>query len=121
MITLKAISRSVFVIASLALIASTLPAGAQPKMTTTKTVFENDKVVVLDTTIKPGEGLPSADRGGVIYYYLFGGKVERTFADGTKMTVSHKTGEALVNTEKRPYSVVNTGSTTTHVIGIKLK
>ncbi len=120
MLALKVIYRGAFVFASLALIAS-LPAGAQPKMTVTKTVFENDKVVVMDTIIKPGEGLPSADRSGAIYYYLLGGKVERTFADGTKVTVSHKTGEALVNTEKRPYSVVNTGSTTTHVIAVKLK
>jgi hypothetical protein len=120
MITLKAGSRSAFIISSLALIAI-FPVGAQPKLTVTKTVFENDKVAILDAIIKPGEGLASADRGGMIYYYVAGGKVERTFADGTKVTVMHKTGEAMVNTEKRPYSVVNTGTTTTHVIAVKLK
>lgn len=120
MIILKGVSRTAVAFATLVLIAS-LPAGAQPKMTETKTVFENDKVAVMDTIIKPGEGLASADRGGMIYYYLTGGKVERTFADGTKATVAHKVGDALVNTEKRPYSVVNTGSTTQHVIAIRLK
>jgi hypothetical protein len=120
MITLKSLSRGAFVFASLALIAS-LPAGAQPKPGMSKTVFENDKVIITEAIIKPGEGLPSADRSGAIYYYLSGSKVERTFADGTKATVAHKAGEAMVNTEKRPYSVVNTGSTTAHVIAVKLK
>ena len=113
-------SAFVFAFASLALVAP-LPAGAQAKLTVTKTVFENDKIAVMDTIIKPGEGLASADRGGMIYYYIAGGKIERTFADGTKVAVSHKTGDALVNTEKRPYSVVNTGTTTQHVVAIRLK
>jgi hypothetical protein len=57
----------------------------------------------------------------MILYYLTGGTVERTFADGTKSTVTRKTGQALVNTEKRPYAVENTGTTTAHVIAIRLK
>jgi hypothetical protein len=120
MISFKAVSRSAIVSVSLVLIAFS-PAGAQPKPGMSKTVFENDKVVVLDTVVKPGEGLPSADRSGAIYYYISGGKVERTFADGTKETVSRKTGQALMNSEKRPYAVANTGTTTVHVISFKLK
>lgn len=118
MIPAKAVFATLSV--SLALIMS-LPAGAQPKQGMSKTVFENDKVVVMDSVVKPGEMLPSADRGGMIYYYISGGKIERTFADGTKETVTRKTGQAMVNTEKRPYAVENTGTTTAHVIGIRLK
>ena len=120
MMTLKMICRGTLLVASLALVVSS-PVVAQPKAGTSKTVFENDKVTVLDTIIKPGEGLPSANRGGVIIYYLSGGKVERTFADGTKETVTRKTGQALVNSEKRPYAVENTGTTTLHTIAITLK
>ena len=120
MITPKAISRGAFAFVSLALIASS-PACAQPKQATSKTVFENDKITVTDSVTKPGEGLPSSVRGGMILYYLSGGKVERTYADGTKETVTRKTGQALVNPEMRPYSTMNTGSTTVHVIAIKLK
>jgi hypothetical protein len=120
MITLKGISRSSIVVMSFALIAP-LAAGAQPKEGMTKTVFENDKVAVLDNVLKPGEGLPSADRGGMILYYLSGGTVERTFADGTKSTVTRKAGQALMNPEKRPYAVENTGKTTLHVVAIRLK
>lgn len=120
MITFKAISRGAFVFVSLALVASS-PAGAQPKPAMSKTVFENDKLTVTDTVTKPGEGLPSSVRGGMILYYLSGGKVERTYADGTKETVTRKAGQALVNSEMRPYSTMNIGSTTVHVIAIRLK
>ena len=117
MITPKAISRGAFAFVSLALIASS-QACAQP---TSKTVFENDKIAVTDSVTKPGGGLPSSVRGGMILYYLSGGKVERTYADGTKETVTRKTGQALMNPEMRPYSTKNTGSTTVHVIAIRLK
>src|ERR1700733_14478789 len=111
MIIAKAVSRCAIVSTSLALLALS-PARAQPKPATEKTVFENDKITVLDTVVKPGEGLPSGDRSGRIYYYLSGGNVERTFADGTKETVTRKSGQALMNSEKRPYSVANVGTTT---------
>jgi hypothetical protein len=120
MISSRNVARGAILSVYLALIAFS-PAGAQPKQGVSKTVFENDKIVMMDSVIKPGEGLPSADRSGAIYYYLSGSKVERTFADGTKETITRKAGQALVNTEKRPYSVVNTGTTTAHVISIRLK
>ena len=119
MITLKGVSRSAIVLLPFALFVS-LPAGAQPPGTA-KTVFENDKVVVTDNVLKPGEGSPSTDRGGLVLYYISGGTVERTFADGTKETVTRKTGQALLNPEKRPYAVTNTGKTTLRVITIKMK
>jgi hypothetical protein len=120
MITLKNISSSAFVIASVALIASS-SAHAQIKQGTTKTVFENDKIAVQDNVLKPGEESPSQDREGQILYYISGGTVERTFGDGSKETVTRKTGQALPNPEKRPYAVTNTGKTTMHVVAIKLK
>jgi hypothetical protein len=120
MINLKSISNGAFVFASVALMAS-VPAIAQPKSATSKIVFENEKLSITDSMTKPGEGLPSASRGGMILYYLSGGTVERTYADGTKETVTRKTGQALVNPEKRPYATMNTGTTTVHVIAIRLK
>lgn len=120
MMTLKTISRSTLLVTTVALIASS-SAIAQPKAATSKTVFENDKVTIIDSVTKPGEGLPSAARGGLILYYLSGGAIERTYADGKKETVTRKTGQALVNTEMRPYATTNTGSTTVHVIAITVK
>ncbi len=120
MITLKGVSKTAVAFASLVLIAS-LPAGAQPKPAMSKTVFDNDKVTIIESVSKPGEGLPTGVRGGEILYYLSGGKIERTFADGTKATVTRKTGQAVMNSEMRAYSTLNIGSTTVHVIAVKLK
>lgn len=115
---LKAVSA---IVSASFILAALSPAGAQPKQGTSKTVFENDKVAILDSVMKPGEGLPSADRSGLIIYYVSGGKIERIFADGSKETITRKSGQAMANTEKRPYAVENTGTTTTHVVAIKLK
>lgn len=118
--TLKAVSRGAIVFLPLALIAFS-PAIAQPKPGMSKTVFENDKIQVGDNVLKPGEQSPSQDRSGRVLYYISGGTLERTFADGTKETIVRKTGQSMMNTEKRLYAVENTGKTTVHVITIKLK
>jgi hypothetical protein len=120
MMTFNTISRSALLVASFALIASS-PVVAQSKAATSKTVFQNEKVTIIDSVTKPGEGLPSAARGGLILYYLSGGTIERTYADGKKETITRKTGQALVNSEMRPYATLNTGSTTVHVIAIQVK
>ena len=61
-----------------------------------KTVFENDKILVDDNVLKPGEESPSQDRSGRVLYYISGGTLERTFADGTKESVVRKTGQSLM-------------------------
>jgi hypothetical protein len=98
------------------------PTWAQAgNMSAPKTIAENDKVLVTETIGKPGEATPSINRLGQIYYYVQGGTVELTYSDGTKATVTRKTGEARIITEKRAYSAKNTGTTTIHVITTTLK
>jgi hypothetical protein len=120
--TLQRISCGAVLIASVAGMAC-IGASAQTagKQVLPKTVYENDKIAIMDNILKPGDTSPSADRAGMFYYYIQGGTVERTFADGTKETVVRKTGQALQNPEKRPYAVENTGKNTVRVISIKLK
>jgi hypothetical protein len=88
---------------------------------TPKTIAENDKVLVTETYGKPGESTPSVNRLGQVYYYVQGGTVELTYSDGTKATVTRKTGEARIVTEKRAYSAKNIGTTTVHVVTVTLK
>ena len=98
------------------------PVSAQTgEMSKPKTIAENDKVLVTETIGKPGEATPSINRLGQVYYYVQGGTVELTYSDGTKATVTRKTGEARIVTEKRAYSAKNTGTTTIHVITTTLK
>ena len=50
---------------------------------------------------------------------ISGGTFERTFADGTKQTVTRKSGETALVTEKRAYGVRNAGTATTiHLIEV---
>ncbi|HYS45667.1 MAG TPA: hypothetical protein VEM35_04485 [Rhizomicrobium sp.] len=86
-----------------------------------KTIAENSKVVVTETSAKPGESTASVNREGQVYYYVQGGTVELTYSDGAKTTVTRKTGEARIVTEKRAYSAKNVGSGTVHVITVTLK
>jgi len=90
-------------------------------MSKPKTIAENDKMLVTETYGKPGETTPSINRLGQLYYYVQGGTVELNFADGTKTTVTRKTGEARIVTEKRSYSAKNIGTSTVHVITVTLK
>jgi len=98
------------------------PGWAQSgEMAKLKTIAENDKMLVTETYGKPGESTQSINRQGQFYYYVQGGTVELTFADGTKTTVTRKTGEARIVTEKRAYSAKNIGTTTLHVVIVSLK
>ena len=86
-----------------------------------KVIAENAKLQVLDNVSKPGDVSPMQSREGLVAYYVKGGMFERTYADGTKEVSERKTGETLLVSEKRPYSLKNVGKTTIHVITVKLK
>ena len=86
-----------------------------------KTIAENDKMLVTETYGKPGESTASVNRQGQLYYYVQGGTVELTYSDGTKATLTRKTGEARIVTDKRAYSAKNVGTTTLHVLTVTLK
>jgi hypothetical protein len=90
-------------------------------LSTRKVIAENEKLIVTDTVTRPGEGTAMESREGWVYYYVSGGKVERTYADGSKEVVPRKTGQVVLSKEKRPYSIKNIGTTTVHVIVVHLK
>ena len=99
-------------------------AGSNPLLaaeTKTKVLAENDKVQVIDNLAPPGAISPMTSRLGWVAYYVTGGKSERTYADGTKEAVERKAGETFIVTEKRPYALKNVGTTTIHVITVRLK
>ena len=58
---------------------------------------------------------------GQAFYYVHGGTVELTGADGKKQTFQRKTGAARIVTEKGAFSAMNVGKTTIHVIAFSLK
>jgi hypothetical protein len=85
---------------------------------TQKNLAESDKLRVIDVVEKPGDTGAMATRTGTVIYVISGGTFERTFADGTKQTVTRKSGETALVTEKRAYGVRNAGATTIHLIEV---
>lgn len=102
-----------------AAIAQTASPGAVHAIT--KTVAENEKLQVTDSLVPPGAMSPVNGQLGLVAYYVQGGTTERGFADGTKEVSERKTGETVLVTEKRPYSLKNIGKTTIQVITFRVK
>jgi hypothetical protein len=98
------------------------PALAQ---TAPKTLAENNKATVSESTLAVGETATIGTPQGAFLtrYYLSGGTLEYTYADGKKETVTRKAGTALIisSTDRRPASVKNTGTTALHFITVSVK
>lgn len=90
-----------------------------------KTLAENGKATVTETTVAAGAVVKVNAPTGPFFarYYITGGTVEYTYADGKKETVVRKTGSAVIisATDKRPVSIKNTGNTAIHVITVAVK
>jgi len=104
----------------LALSASAL---AQPAP---KTLAENSKATVTESTLAVGATtqISSAPTGPFFArYYLTGGTLEYTYADGKKENVVRKAGSAVIisATDKRPASVKNVGTTALHIVTVSVK
>jgi len=72
------------------------PKAAAEKATgkgTTKTLIDNDKVLVNETRYKPGEMSDMRERGARVTRALSDGTMERAYPDGKKETVHWKTGD----------------------------
>ena len=90
-----------------------------------KPLAENSKAAVSEGTLAAGATVTiNAQTGSFLTrYYLSGGTLEYTYADGKKETVTRKTGSAIIilATDKRPASVKNIGKTDLHYITVTAK
>jgi hypothetical protein len=99
----------------------TLSGSVRADTVAPKTLVENDKVLVTETILKPGDTVPSAIRLGQAFYYVQGGSIELTGSDGKKQTFQRKTGAARIVTDKGAFSATNIGKTSIHVIAFAVK
>ena len=97
-------------------------AFAQP---VAKTLAESNKVIVTEGTLGAGATAKIAAPQGPFFtrYYLTGGKLEYTYSDGKKETVTRKNGTAIIitATDKRPVTAKNIGATDLHYITVGVK
>jgi len=98
-----------------------MSSGKMTGQRTKKVLDENEKMRATDNVYRPGDTSPSSLRLGQFTYFLQGGTLERTFADGSKVVVKYKTGDHFLNKETRPHSVKNIGTTTVHNINVALQ
>ncbi|MEO8302362.1 MAG: hypothetical protein ABI608_11235 [Rhizomicrobium sp.] len=98
------------------------PALAQPAP---KTLAENTKAKVTDSTLAAGSTttIGAPQEALLARYYLTSGTLEYTFADGTKQNVTRTAGSAVIVSpgDKRPATVKNIGTTALHFITVAVK
>ena len=116
-------TRMSFALCTSVLLAFAAPVQAQTAMPmeAPKTLAENSKLIITDNVLKPGQSGPMGSRDGAAIYYVQGGTIELDYQDGTKQTVTRKSGTARISDEKKPYSPKNAGTTTLHVIVVQPK
>ena len=66
---------------------------AAPKQT--KVLVDNDKVRVLEVTIKKGDKIPMHSHPDMVVYTTKGGRVKWTLPDGKTMETTSKAGEVM--------------------------
>jgi hypothetical protein len=89
-----------------------------------KVLAEDGKVVVRDVVGPAGASWTPPPIGAfTVVYYIKGGTVEYTYADGKKEAATRTTGTSRIITaaEKRPASIKNTGKAAMHIVTVSVK
>jgi quercetin dioxygenase-like cupin family protein len=82
--------------------------------------LENDRVRVLEATLKPGDKEQMHSHPAYIIYAIDGGKVRNHAADGRTTETELESGEVLYR-EPLTHGAENIGTTTMHMILVELK
>jgi len=85
-----------------------------------KTLFETERIRVLDVTVKPGDVAKMHSHPENIVVVLEGGRLEFTSEDGTKKE-STLTESAVLHNPAGRHAVANKGSAEIRVIQIELQ
>jgi quercetin dioxygenase-like cupin family protein len=113
-----------FVVLALALTVASRRAPAQDpaqvNASSIKVRFENNRVRVLESTLRPGEKENMHSHPASTVYIISGGKIRNHLPDGTATEAELKTGDVLFR-EPLTHWTENIGTTTLHVVLVELK
>ncbi len=87
---------------------------------TIRVKLENDRVRVLEATLKPGDKEQMHSHPAYVIYVIDGGKVRNHAADGKTTETELKSGEVLYR-DPLTHWAENIGTTTMHMILVELK
>ena len=82
--------------------------------------LDNQRVRVLESTIKPGDKEQLHSHPAYVIYVIAGGKFRNHAADGTVTDGEFKTGDVIYRSPVTHWAE-NTGETTIHLVLIELK
>jgi predicted metal-dependent enzyme (double-stranded beta helix superfamily) len=85
-----------------------------------KVVLDNEKVRVLDVTLKAGEQMPMHQHPDNIVYVIKGGKTKAVSMQGVPSEREFKDGECTFRTAET-HAIQNTDTHDIHVINVELK
>ena len=94
-----------------------------PLVVNAKTIalkMENQRVRVLEATIKPGDKEKLHSHPAYVIYVIAGGKFRNHAADGTTTDGEFKTGDVIYR-DPVTHWAENTGDTTIHLVLVELK
>ena len=113
---------TLFVLSACAILAGRMFAQDPVKVAPTahKVLLNNDRVRVLDTTVKANSEIPMHAHPDNIVYVLKGGKVSFVDAKGKSTDRELKDGECIMRPAET-HAVKNTSGTDLHVITVELK
>ncbi|MDQ6938557.1 MAG: cytoplasmic protein [Verrucomicrobiota bacterium] len=94
------------------------PVKMAPRMN--KVVLDNEKVRVLDVTLKTGEQMPMHQHPDNILYVIKGGKTKAVSMQGVPTEREFKDGECTFRTAET-HAIQNTDTHDIHVINVELK
>ena len=85
-----------------------------------KVLVENDRVLVTETSYKPGASSGMLERGARVTRALTAGTLEKTWADGKKETIDWKVGQVRYN-PKETFDQKNVGKAEVVLYTVTLK
>jgi len=94
------------------------PLTVNPKTIALK--LENQRVRVLEATLKPGDKEKIHSHPAYVIYVIAGGKVRNYAADGTVSEAEFKAGDVIYR-DPLTHSAENIGSTTIQLVLVELK
>ena len=94
------------------------PIKVAPKMH--KVALDNERVRVLEVTLKPGEQMPMHQHPDNVLYVIKGGKIRAVDMAGTPTDTEFKDGQCVFR-KAETHALQNTGTDEIHVINVELK
>ena len=115
--------KRILILICVMLVAGLVRGDQDPVKVNSKTIalkLENERVRVLEATIKPGDKENTHSHPAYVIYVIEGGKFRNHAEDGTVSDGEFKTGDVIYRGPVRHWAE-NTGDTTIHLILVELK